>query len=39
MNEKGKSTIVLCNDRLKYFNYASSTSKPYLNYIKEFTGN
>lgn len=36
MNEKGKATLKICEQKLNYFNYSPSTIKTYLHYIKLF---
>lgn len=36
MNEKGKSTLKICEQKLNYFNYSKNTIKCYLHYIDEF---
>jgi site-specific recombinase XerD len=36
MNEKGKSTLDLCKEKLKYLNYADRTIVIYCSYIEEF---
>lgn len=36
MNEKGKSTLKFCKEKLNYLNYSENTIKCYLHYIDEF---
>lgn len=36
MNEKGKSTLKICEQKLKNLNYSKNTIKCYLHYISEF---
>lgn len=36
MNEKGKSTLKICEQKLNYLNYSKNTTKCYLWYIDEF---
>ena len=36
MNEKGKTTLKICKQRLNYLNYSKNTIKCYLWYIDEF---
>lgn len=36
MNEKGLSTLKICEEKLKYLNYSDSTRRTYLHYINEF---
>jgi site-specific recombinase XerD len=36
MNEKGKSTLKICEQKLNYLNYSKNTIKCYLYYISEF---
>jgi len=36
MNEKGKSTLNICEQKLNYLNYSKNTIKCYLHYIDEF---
>ena len=36
MNTKGKATLQICDQKLRYFNYAESTRKTYLHYINLF---
>jgi len=36
MNEKGKSTLDICRQKLKYFNYSDNTIDLYIGYIDKF---
>lgn len=36
MNQKGKSTLKICEQKLNYLNYSKNTIKCYLHYIDEF---
>lgn len=36
MNEKGRSTLKICEQKFNYLNYSENTTKCYLHYIDEF---